>query len=82
MTCVVAQPAVAARRAVHLSSLPDLPLLASACKVYADVISVLGSENISEVHLIPFFFPFSFPFFSVYFLLNLDTRFAGELLQQ
>lgn len=29
-----------------------------------------------------FFFLFLFPFFSVYFLLNLDTRFACELLQQ
>lgn len=71
MTCVVAQPAVAARRAVHLSSLPDLLLLASACKVYADVISVLGSKNISEVHLIPFFFsPFLFSFFLSLFLVK------------
>lgn len=69
MTCVVAQPAVAARRAVHLSSLPDLLLLASACKVYADVISVLGSENISEVHLIPFF-SLSFSLFLSLFLVK------------
>lgn len=70
MTCVVAQPAVAARRAVYLSSLPDLLLLASACKVYADVISVLGSKNISEVHLIPFFFSLSFSLFLSLFLVK------------
>lgn len=35
------------------------PSLLRVLQVYADVISVLGSENISEVHLIPLFFPLS-----------------------
>lgn len=63
---------------------PTFLLLASACKVYADVISVLGSKNISEVHLIPFFFHpflllffFSLPFFLSLFLVK--SRYVARL---